>query len=261
MLHGGLGDGGARTGDHVDHPWRQSRRLEDLHDHLRGEERGGCRFPHHGVAHDRRRDCEVASDRREVEGADREHESLERAVIHAIPGSGGGHGLRLAELLAEMHVPAPEVDQFAGRVDLRLVDALALAEDRGGVEAVTEGTARGGRRRAGTQRPVSPRVRSTSRCARQGRHRRRRERRRWSRSRPRTMPSEWRWGARDRDRARHRPSTGPPADVQRHLVRRCACMSLQGGAEAGSLRRTRGHTAGRARCAVAVNSSRAIVAQ
>ena len=39
---------------------------------------------------------------------------------------------------AEVHVPAPEVDQLAGGVDLRLVDALALSEDGRGVEPVAE---------------------------------------------------------------------------------------------------------------------------
>ncbi len=53
----------------------------------------------------------------------------------------GGHRLHLLELLAEVHVPAPEVDQLAGGVDLGLMDALALSEDGGRVEAVAEGSA------------------------------------------------------------------------------------------------------------------------
>ena len=156
MADGGLGDRGAGRGDHVDDPGWQSRRLEDLHDHLRGEQGGGRRLPDDGVADDRRCRREVAADRREVERADRQHEALERPVVHAVPRPGRRHRLHLLELLAEVHVPAPEVDQLARRVDLGLVDALALSEDGGRVEPVAEGTAQevgGAEEHRGTRLP------------------------------------------------------------------------------------------------------------
>ena len=105
------------------------------------QQRRGGRFPDHRVAHQCRRRGQVAGDRREVERRDRQHETLERPVLHAVPLTRRRHRLFLLDALAEVHVPAPEVDELARRVDLRLVNALALTEDGRRVEPVAPRTA------------------------------------------------------------------------------------------------------------------------
>ena len=65
-----------------------------------------------------------------------EDEALERAVLHAVPDARRGDRLLLVDPVHERDVEAEEVDQLAGRVDLRLVDGLRLAEHRGRVDRV-----------------------------------------------------------------------------------------------------------------------------
>src|ERR1035437_8004081 len=55
-------------------------------------------------------------------------------ALEAVPGAGRGVGLVVGEVGGEVDVGAPEVDQLAGGVDLRLDHRLALAEHGGRVD-------------------------------------------------------------------------------------------------------------------------------
>ena len=70
----------------------------------------------------------------EVERADREHEPLERPVLEPVPGSLSRDRLLLVDAEHVLDVEAPEVDQLARRVDLRLVSRFRLVEHGGGVD-------------------------------------------------------------------------------------------------------------------------------
>jgi hypothetical protein len=133
-----LGDRGRIAGDHVDHAVGQARGLEQPHQMIGREHRQLRRLPDHGVAHERRGRGQVARDRREVERRDREHEALERPVLHAVPHAARALGLLRVDLAREVDVEAQEVDQLARRVDLGLVRVLGLAEHRGRVQRVPE---------------------------------------------------------------------------------------------------------------------------
>ena len=95
---------------------------------------GVRRLPHHGVAHERRRRRQVPGDRREVERRDGVDEALERSVVGAVPDAGRRDRLLGQDLPGEVDVVAPEVDELAGSVDLRLERGLRLAEQRGAVQ-------------------------------------------------------------------------------------------------------------------------------
>ncbi len=161
-----IADGGAGAVDEVDHARRQARLLEELHQEVRGVRRGRGRLPDDGVAHQRRRGREVAADRREVERRDREDEALERPVLEPVPDARRGDRLLLVDARHELDVEAPEVDELAGGVDLRLVRGLRLAEHRRGVERLPPraGEQLGGAEEDGgallprRARPVLPRV-------------------------------------------------------------------------------------------------------
>ena len=120
-------------GDQVDHPGRQPGRLEQAHQVVRRKLLGRRRLPHHHVAEQRGRGRQVARDRGEVERRDGQHEALERAVLHPVPGTGRRLRLLAEHLSGEVDVVAPEVDQLAGRVDLRLERRLGLPQHGGGV--------------------------------------------------------------------------------------------------------------------------------
>ena len=109
-------------------------RLEQLQHVVAAQHRARRRLPDHRVAHQRRRRRQVAADRREVERRHRVDESLERAVVHLIPHARAADRLLAVELLREVRVEAPEVDQLARRIDLGLERRLRLAEHRRGVE-------------------------------------------------------------------------------------------------------------------------------
>ena len=127
---------GAGAGEEVDHAVRQAGLLEEPHHVVGREHRGRRGLPEHDVPHQRRRAGEVAADRREVERRDREHEALERAVLHAVPDARRRDRLLGVDPRHVLDVEAEEVDQLAGRVDLGLVRGLRLAEHRGRVERV-----------------------------------------------------------------------------------------------------------------------------
>ncbi len=122
------------AGDQVDHARRQPGGLEQPHREVRGELLRRRGLPHHDVAEQGRRGRQVAGDRGEVEGGDGQNEAFERPVFHPVPGARGGLRLLFQQPPGVVHVEAPEVDQLAGGVDLRLVHRLGLAADRGGVD-------------------------------------------------------------------------------------------------------------------------------
>src|SRR5438270_431133 len=153
-----LRDRRARPRHEIDHTRGKSRCFEQLDDHMCRKELCRSRLPNDGVAHDRGRRRQIAGDRREVERRDRENESFERAVVHAVPVAGWGDRLvLLLQLRADMYVPAPEVDQLACRVDLGLMHGLALTQDGCGVEPVTPRAAEEVRGAQEDGRPCLPR--------------------------------------------------------------------------------------------------------
>ena len=132
-------DVGAGPVHEVDDARRQAGLLEQLHRVVGGERgrRGG--LPDDGAPHQRRRARQVGADGREVERADREHETLERAVLEAVPDAGRGHGLLFVDARQVARVEPEEVDRLAGGVDLGLVRRLRLTEHRRRVEGVAPG--------------------------------------------------------------------------------------------------------------------------
>ena len=143
-----LGDRPAAAGHHVDHPGRQPGRLEQAHQVVSGQLLGGGRLPDHDIAEQGGCGRQVAGDRREVERRDREHESLERAVLEPVPRAGRRPRLLGQQPPGVVHVVPPEVDQLAGGVDLGLVRGLGLAEDGSRVDG---GAPRPGQQVGGAQ--------------------------------------------------------------------------------------------------------------
>ena len=141
MVEHHVGDLQPVSGEHVDHPGRHPGLLEQLHREVRGELLGGRGLPDDRVAHQRRSRGQVAGDRGEVERRDRVDEPLQRAVVGAVPDAlAVGDRLVGEDLPRVVHVEAPEVDQLARSVDLRLPDRLRLAQHRRRVEPGTPGT-------------------------------------------------------------------------------------------------------------------------
>ena len=118
------------------------------HQVVRGQLLGGGRLPDHDVAEQGGGGRQVAGDRGEVERRDRQHESLERAVLEPVPRAGRRPRLLGQQPPGVVHVVPPEVDQLAGRVDLGLVGGLGLAEHGGGVDG---GAPRPGQQVGGAQ--------------------------------------------------------------------------------------------------------------
>ena len=137
ILQDDLADERARSRDEVDHAVRQPGLLEQLHQVVVRQHRGGGRLPHDGVAHDDRGSGQVGADGGEVEWGHREDEALQRAVVHPVPHVGIRDGLLAVDVLHELGVVAEEVGGLAGAVDLRLEGALGLPQHGGGVQDVT----------------------------------------------------------------------------------------------------------------------------
>ena len=145
---------GARAEDEVDHAGRQARLLEQPH-RVPGRQRlRRGRLPDDRVSHQRRRRRQVGADRGEVERADREHEALERPVLHPVPDARRRDRLLLVDPHEVLGVEAEEVDRLAGGVDLRLVRGLRLVEHRRRVDRRAPRAGRSARRRAGRRRPA-----------------------------------------------------------------------------------------------------------
>src|SRR5690606_13363319 len=123
-----VADRGRIAREEVDDARRQPGRLQEPHDVVVAEDRGVRRLPDRDVPHDRRRGRQVAPDRREVERADGVDEALEWPVIQAVPHPGRRVRLLRVDLRRVPTVEAPEVDQLARAVDLRLERRLALTE-------------------------------------------------------------------------------------------------------------------------------------
>ncbi len=135
----GVGHGHRVAGHEVDDPGREARRLEQPQGVVGARDRGGGRLPDHGVAHERGGGREVRPDGGEVERRDGVDEALERAVLELVPHAAVGDRLLPVELLRVGRVEAPEIDDLAGGVDLRLKDRLGLAEHGGRVQGGAPG--------------------------------------------------------------------------------------------------------------------------
>ena len=157
-----VADRAARAGDEVDHARRQPGRLEELQQEVGAVGGGRGRLPDDGVPHQRGGGREVAGDRGEVERRDGEDETLERAVLHPVPDAGRGDRLLGVDPRHVLDVEAPEVDQLARRVDLRLVRGLRLAEHRRRVERLPPRPGEQLRRHGGRRRRDPPTASATS---------------------------------------------------------------------------------------------------
>ena len=133
---------------HVDDAVGQTRLPQHFHQEVADQQRLRGRLPDHHVAHECRRGRQVARNRGEVEGRHGEHEPLQGAVLQSVPGRGVTDRLLRQQLVAKMHVEAPEVDQLAGRVNFGLLHRFALAQHGGGVDGVAPGA---GQQRGGSQ--------------------------------------------------------------------------------------------------------------
>lgn len=115
--------------DEVDDTRRETGPPHDLEQVPGGQGGFEARLPERHVPHKRRSAGQVGRDGGEVEGRDRVDEALERAPVGHVPDRTGLHrGLLVDHLAGVVNVEAPEVNQFANRVDLGLVGVLALAE-------------------------------------------------------------------------------------------------------------------------------------
>ena len=120
----------AVAGDHVDHTGRQPGRLQQLHGQVRRQRLRHRRLPHHGIAHQRRRGGQIRRDRGEVERRYRVDESVQRAVVGAVPFPPHARRLLRQNLAGEGDVEPPEIGQLAGRVDLGLIGGFGLPQHR-----------------------------------------------------------------------------------------------------------------------------------
>ena len=133
---GHLADERAAAGQEVDDAVGQAGLLVYLHQDVVREQRGGAGFPQAHVAHQRRREAEVAGDGGEVERRDSEHEALHGAIVDIVQLTLGAAGLVAVYLAGVVGVVSQEVNQFAGGVDFGLHGGLALAEHGGGIDQV-----------------------------------------------------------------------------------------------------------------------------
>ena len=133
-LGGHLADERTATGQEVHHAVGQSGLLVELHQVVVREQGRRRGLPQRHVAHQNGRHAEVRGNRREVERRHGEHEAFQGAILGVVNLSHAVFRLHGVDFRCIVHVVAEEVDGFAGRVDFRLVDVLALAEHRGGVE-------------------------------------------------------------------------------------------------------------------------------
>ena len=130
VVHRRVADLRAAPRYQIDDAVGQPRLLEHLHQPVGRENGGRRRLPDDGVAHHRGAGRQVAGDRGEVEGRDRQHEPLERPVLDVVPHPRTAAGLLAEDLGHVRDVVAEEVDQLARRVDLGLQDRLALVQHR-----------------------------------------------------------------------------------------------------------------------------------
>ena len=81
-----------------------------------------------------------------LNGRHGEDETVQRALLQHVPHAGRAVGLLAHDLLGVVGIEAPEIDQFAGAVDLGLEGVLALAQHGGGVQhlAIAAGQQLGG---------------------------------------------------------------------------------------------------------------------
>lgn len=128
VLENGAGDLLGITGNELDDVLGQTGLKEDLVNKPVGGHGSGRGLPQNDVTHQSGSTSQVTTDGSEVEGADGVDETLERAVLQAVPDTGGVvNGLLSIDLLGVLDSKAEEIDEFCGRVNLRLPGVLALA--------------------------------------------------------------------------------------------------------------------------------------
>lgn len=127
-----LGDFLSITWHELDDAGRQTGLKQDLVEQPVGGHGGRGRFPDNNITHQCGSAREVAGDGGEVEGSDGIDETLERAVLNAVPNTWSVvHGLGSEGFLGVLDVEPEEVAQLCSRVDLSLPCVLALAQHGG----------------------------------------------------------------------------------------------------------------------------------
>ena len=158
MIDGRIRDLAARPGDHVDDPAGQAGFEQDAHEIVGAQDGRAGGLPDDGVPHHGRRRRQVAADRREVERGDGQDETVERPVLELVPiPLRADLGLAGIDPAHVGDVEPQVIRELAGRVDLRLIDGLALAEHRGGVHGIAVGAGQQVGRFEEDGRPVLPR--------------------------------------------------------------------------------------------------------
>ncbi len=131
-----LGDRLCAAAHHVDDAGWKAGLVEHFHEEVVDEQGLRRGLEDDRVAHERGRGRKVGGDRSEVERAHSEDEAFERPVFEAIPRGAVVERLLAQQLVGEERVVAPEIDGLTGRIDLRLVHRLRLAQHRGRVDRV-----------------------------------------------------------------------------------------------------------------------------
>jgi hypothetical protein len=147
---------GAVAEDEVDHARRQACLLEHLQDRPGAQLGLLGRLPEHDVPHHGRRVGQVG-EAQEVERGDREHEPLERPVLHPVPRARQRLRLHLVHLAHVADVELEVVRGLAGRVDLGLAHRLRQVQHGDGVQPGPPGAAGELGRTQEDRRPVFPR--------------------------------------------------------------------------------------------------------
>ncbi len=129
-------DHGRVSVDAVDHAGRHARLFKDIHDDLGRKDLVIAGFPDHHIAHQGRTGRQVAGNGCKVKWGNGVDEAFQGAVFHPVPDALCRFGLFLVDLAHKLHVEPQKVDQFAGRIDLGLVDGLGLGHHGGGVDPV-----------------------------------------------------------------------------------------------------------------------------
>ena len=163
------------AGQEVHHTVRKTSLLVNLHQQVVRQHSRRAGFPDAHIAHQHRRQAQVAGNGSEVKRSDGKDEALQRAVRYIVQRALVAAGLVAVDLRGVVGVVAQEVNQLACRVNLSLHGSLALAKHRGGINqvAVLSADERGNlQHHAGTVNPrgVGPLLMSLHGCGNGGLH-------------------------------------------------------------------------------------------
>ena len=125
---------------HVDDPVRQSRLLENFHDHLRTVDLGVRWLPNHNVAHQCSHCWQVAGDGREIERRDGKHKPFERPVFQTVPNAVSAFRLLCMNFLGIISVESQEIRKFTCRINFSLKTVFSLRQHGCSIDFCPVGT-------------------------------------------------------------------------------------------------------------------------